>query len=134
VTTSIRNKFILVIDDDVSMLRALTKVLNGEGVVVAGAENSARAMQYLMSQNDTFDLIITDIHMPLVDGLEVLELVKTKRPDIPVIVITAYGGTEAQAEATRLGAAAYLEKPLDTAVLLAAIERALAGRDQPSSS
>jgi DNA-binding NtrC family response regulator len=133
VRAAIHNKFILVIDDDVGMLRALTKVLNSEGCVVAGAANSARAMQFLMDHNQAFDLIITDIRMPLVDGLKILELVKSQRPDIPVIVITAFGGAEAQAEAARLGAAAYLEKPLDTAALLAAVERALPRTNGPSS-
>jgi two-component system, NtrC family, response regulator HydG len=124
--SGIRNKSILVIDDDLAMLRALTKVLADEGALVAGAANSVSAMEYLLNQDQLLDLIITDIRMPLLDGMEVLEIVKANRPNIPVIVITAYGGPEAEAQSRRLGAAAHLEKPLDTSQLLAAITRALA--------
>jgi DNA-binding NtrC family response regulator len=121
----IRNNSVLVIDDDAGMLRALTKALNGEGLVVAGASDSARAIEYLMSGNWRFDVIITDLRMPGLDGIEVLDLVKSSRPNIPVIIITAYGTREAQAAAAELGAAAYLEKPVATEELLSAIRRAL---------
>jgi DNA-binding NtrC family response regulator len=121
----LRNKSVLVIDDDAGMLRALTKALTGEGLVVAGASDSAAAMDYLISGNSKFDVIITDLRMPGLDGIEVLDLVKTRRPNIPVIIITAYGTGAAQAAAAQLGAAAYLEKPVATDELLTAIKSAM---------
>jgi DNA-binding NtrC family response regulator len=121
----LRNKSVLVIDDDAGMLRALTKALTGEGLVVAGASDSSAAVDYLIGSNCRFDVIITDLRMPGLDGIEVLDLVKSKRPNIPVIIITAYGTGAAQAAAAQLGAAAYLEKPVDTDELLTAIKSAL---------
>ncbi len=124
----LRNKSVLVIDDDAGMLRALTRTLTGEGLVVASTSDPVMAMEYLTGGNWTFDVIITDLRMPGLDGVEVLDIVKTHRPNIPVLLITAYGSDEAQAAAARLGAAAYLEKPVATDALLAAIQRALTSR------
>jgi DNA-binding NtrC family response regulator len=121
----LRHKSVLVLDDDAGMLRALTKVLTSEGLVVASTSDPVLAMQYLTGGNWTFDAIITDLRMPGLDGVEVLDIVKSRRPNIPVIIITAYGTDEAQAAAARLGAAAYLEKPVATEELLAAVQRAL---------
>ncbi|HUI05997.1 MAG TPA: response regulator [Verrucomicrobiae bacterium] len=129
-----QNKSILVIDDDVGMLHALTKVLVGEGCTVASAASSTVAMEYLLEGNRNLDLIITDIRMPLLDGMEVLEIVKANRPTVPVIVITAYGGPEAEAEAHESGAAGYLEKPVDSPKLLEAIRRALSNSQEATSS
>ena len=119
------NKSVLVIDDDAGMLRALTKALTGEGLVVASTSDPVMAMEYLMGGNWKFDVIITDLRMPGLDGIEVLDLVKNSRPNIPVIIVTAYGTGEAQAAAAQLGAAAYLEKPVATTELLQAIQRAV---------
>jgi len=130
---ALQNKSILVIDDDVGMLHALTKVLAGEGCTVAGAASSTVAMEYLLDSNRNLDLIITDIRMPLLDGLEVLDIVKANCPKVPVIVITAYGGPKAEAEARRSGAAAYLEKPVDSPKLLEVIYRALSDSGNDTS-
>jgi DNA-binding NtrC family response regulator len=121
----LRNKSVLVIDDDAGMLRALTKSLASEGLIVASTSDPSRAVEYLMSGDRKFDVIISDLRMPGLDGIEVLDIVKSRRPNIPVILVTAYGTHEAQAAATQLGAAAYLEKPVATDELLAAIKRAL---------
>ena len=131
---ALRNKSILVIDDDVGMLHALTKVLASEGCTVAGAASSTVAIEHLLSHDRDMDLIITDIRMPLLDGIEVLDIVKANRPTVPVIVITAYGGPEAEAEVRGSGAAAYLEKPVDSPRLLEAIRRALSDSGETVSS
>jgi DNA-binding NtrC family response regulator len=70
-----------------------------------------------------FDLIITDLRMPILNGKSVLGAVKTALPEVPVIVMTAFGSPEVEAECLEKGAAAFLEKPLDTPQLLAALER-----------
>ena len=128
------NKSILVIDDDIRMLHALAKVLAGEGCAVGSAASSTIAMEYLLSPDRKIDLVITDIRMPLLDGMEVLDIVRTNRPTVPVILITAYGGPEAEAEARRLGAAAYLEKPVDSSELVKAICDVLSCPDETASS
>jgi len=119
----ISNKSVLVIDDDVGMLRALTKVLSGEGCLVATAACPETAVAFLNEGERRFDLIITDLRMPGLNGMGVLQAVKTAYPGVPVIIITAFGSPEARAEASRLGATAFLEKPVDTEQLFAVINQ-----------
>jgi len=119
---SINGKSVLVVDDDAAMLRALQKVLAGEGASVATASWAGEIMERLDENEGRFDLIITDLRMPILNGESVVRAVKAALPEVPVIVITAFGSPEKQAECRRDGAAAFLEKPLDTPQLLAAID------------
>ena len=82
-------------------------------------------MERLDENQGRFDLIITDLRMPILKGESVLRAVKAALPEVPVIVITAFGSPEKQAECRKDGAAAFLEKPLDTLQLLAAIDQAV---------
>lgn len=116
---------ILVIDDDVAFIHAATKLLGKRGYVVAGAVSPAAAMDYLTNQCDRFDLIITDLAMPGIDGLRVLRTVKHARPALPVVLVTAFGNAETQCEAARLGAFAFLTKPLESWQLLEVVARAI---------
>ncbi len=120
--TSINGKSILVVDDDAAMVRALQRVLTGEGASVATASWAGEIMERLDENRGRFDLIITDLRMPILNGESVLRAVKAALPEVPVIVITAFGSPEKKAECRRDGAAAFLEKPLDTPQLLAAID------------
>lgn len=122
----IGNKSVLIIDDDVGMLRALNKVLSGEGCMVATASSSEAAVKFLGTAGHYFDLIITDLRMPVIDGMGILHGVKQAYPEVPVIIITAFGSPEAKTESYQLGATAFLEKPVDTQRLLATIDRVLA--------
>lgn len=126
--TDIKEKSILIIDDDAAMLRALSKVLSGEGAVVASASWAGEVMECLSENQGHFDLIITDLRMPILNGKGILGAVKAALPAVPVIVMTAYGSPEAEAECLAKGAAAFLEKPLDTPQLLAAIQRVFSKR------
>lgn len=121
-----QEKAILIVDDDESMLRALDKVLEGEGWVVRCARWVDEAMEHLKDRDNQFDLVITDMRMPFVNGKTVLNAVKTAFPAVPVIIITAFGSPELKSECLHQGAAAFLEKPLNTPQLLAAIEGVLA--------
>lgn len=125
----INGKFILVIDDDQSMLRALTKVLTGEGGSVARASWAGEAMDHLTDKLDRFDLVITDLRMPILGGETILRAVKKALPRVPVIVITAFGNPDLKADCLSKGAAAFLEKPLETPQLLEAIDHALASSE-----
>lgn len=130
---SINGKSILVIDDDAGMLRALNKVLSGEGAVVTSAGYAGEAMEHLTGWSERFDVIITDLRMPIVGGQAILSAVAVAFPQVPVIVITAFGNPEVKAQCMQQGAAAFLEKPLDTPQLLQAIESAFAPREPESS-
>jgi DNA-binding NtrC family response regulator len=120
--TNINGKSILIIDDDAAMLRALNKVLSGEGAVVTSASWAGEVMERLADKRGRFDLIITDLRMPILDGQSILGAVKVALPKMPVIVVTAFSSPELEAECLDKGATAFLEKPLDTSQLLAVIE------------
>jgi DNA-binding NtrC family response regulator len=122
VTKSLRNRSILVVDDDARWLRALDKVLTGEGAMVFRAQWAGDVLDILTARKLRFDLLITDLRMPFVTGLTVVYSVRKMFPDLPIIVLTAFGSAEVKAECLRQGAAAFLEKPLDTAALLGVIE------------
>jgi CheY-like chemotaxis protein len=116
---------ILLVDDDIVVLAALSKLLGHFGYVVAGASNSKAAMDYVTSGRSRFDLVITDLAMPGINGAEFVAAVKKTFPDIPVIVITGYSERCTTEEAQRFGAFAYLAKPLHTPLLISTIEQAL---------
>ncbi len=118
----LRDKSVLIIDDNPGMLRALDKVLTGEGAVVSRADCAGDAVEILTGRQKRIDLVITDLRMPFVTGITVLYAIHEIFPALPVIVLTAFGSADVKAECIRQGAAAFLEKPLDTPRLLAAIE------------
>ena len=126
----IENKSILVIDDDPGMLRALGKVLASEGAVVTSAVWGGDAADHLADPKKRFDLVITDLRMPIVSGGSILLAVKGAFPHLPVIVLSAHGCPEVKAQCREMGAAAFLEKPLDTGQLIQAIHAALSPRTE----
>lgn len=102
---------ILVIDDEKSILDLLSVVFEKEGYLVETSLSATRAVEF-MGHKD-FDLIISDIKMPKMNGMELLKYVKENRPDIPVIMITAYGTIKQAVEALKAGAMDYVVKPFD---------------------
>jgi DNA-binding NtrC family response regulator len=116
---------ILLVDDDIAVLASLSKLLNHFGYVVAGASNSQAAMDYLTGTRNRFDVIITDLAMPGINGMEFLTLAKQAFPDVPVLVITGHMEQCTTDEALNLGAFAYLTKPLHFQGFVDTIERAL---------
>lgn len=117
----ILNKKILVVDDDERMLRALDKTLRGEGAMVTTTQWAGDAIE-ILSRREEVDLIITDLRMPLVTGAMLVHSISQILPNLPIIVLTAFGSPEVRAECLRQGAAAFLEKNLTTSQLLAAIQ------------
>jgi len=116
---------ILLVDDDIELLKALTKVLEKEGYEVVAQPDAAAAISYINSTRKKFDLVLTDVSMPGMKGTTFLAALKTAFPAVPVIVITAFGDWGQYMEALREGAFEYLSKPLDKNELLAAVRRAL---------
>jgi DNA-binding NtrC family response regulator len=118
----LRNKSVLIVDDDPGMLRALEKVLAGEGANVTCAAWAGDAIEILTARGKRVDLVITDLRMPILTGMTVVYAIHEVFPGLPVIVLTAYGSADVKRECLRQGAVAFLEKPLDTSQLLTAIE------------
>ncbi len=100
---------ILVVDDEKSMREILDIFLKSEGYGVTTAQNGEHATEAV--KKDIFDLIITDMNMPKVGGLELLKNVKQLTPDTAVVIITAFGSTASAVEAMKLGACDYIQKP-----------------------
>jgi CheY-like chemotaxis protein len=124
---------ILVVDDNIEFLRALTTFLGKRGFVVAGAANPAAVIDYLTNDHKRFDLVITDLSMPQMDGMAVLRKLKTEFPKLPVIILSAYGTADTQQQALRAGAFAYLSKPLDKDQFLSVVDQAIGQTTRGSS-
>lgn len=122
---SINGKSILVIDDNPGMLRALNKVLSGEGVVVTCADWAGDGIDILAKRDPPIDLVITDLRMPFVNGMTVVYAVREIFPTLPVIVLTAFANPETRAACLEEGAVAFLEKPLNSQELIAAVRHAM---------
>ena len=102
---------ILVIDDEKSILDLLSVVFEKEGYSVKTSLSATKAVE-LMGDED-FDIIISDIKMPKMSGMELLRYVRENRPDIPIVMITAYGTIKQAVEALKAGAMDYIVKPFD---------------------
>ncbi len=117
---------ILVVDDEKNIRRVLAKSLKQEDFEVETARNFEEALSRL---NDAeFDLVLTDMRLPGRSGIDLLRLIKEKNPELPVIMITAYGSIENAVEAMKAGAANYLTKPVELDEMLAVIRHALLHR------
>ncbi|MGA2602701.1 MAG: response regulator [Verrucomicrobiia bacterium] len=117
---------ILLVDDDVEVLKALTKVLEKDGYGVLPYSDAQSAMDSINRTKQRFDLVVTDVSMPKVNGGSFLGALKTAFPKVPVIVITAFGDWGQYMNMLQGGAYEYLSKPLEKNQLLAVISRALA--------
>lgn len=121
-----RNR-ILIIDDDEIVRRSCEKVLSLEGYLTVTAGSGREGLKLLSKKS--FDLVLTDLRMPDMDGMEVLKRVKEGWPDIEVIVITGYGTVKSAIEAIRYGAYDYVEKPFSPEELLNVVRRSLERRN-----
>jgi DNA-binding NtrC family response regulator len=117
---------ILVIDDKESMRQMLAKTLESEGFEVDTARDGERGLD--KAKEKRFDLILTDLKLPKMDGLEVLSSIKDLDPEVAVIVMTAYGTIETAVQAIKQGAFDFLTKPFDVDHLQVLIQRALENR------
>ena len=114
---------VLIVDDEGPIRRSLGGILSDEGFEVAICASGEEALGVI--ENDPPDLILLDIWMPGIDGLIVLEKIKTIHPNLPVIMISGHGTLETAIKATRLGAFDFIEKPLDTDKILLSLRNAL---------
>ncbi len=116
-------KSILIVDDDIAH-RTMLRILLNWNYEIFEADDGSVAIEKIL--DDSFDLIIMDVRMPNVSGLEALDAIKTLRPETPVVMMTAYGSDQIADEARKKGAFDYLPKPFDFDQLRQTIERAVA--------
>lgn len=115
---------ILVVDDDISHCTILQVLLQGWGYRVESAHNGMQALEQV--RQHVFDLVLCDIRMAEMDGIETLKEIKTLNPSIPVLIMTAYSSVDTAVEALKSGALDYLIKPLDFDKLQQTLSQALA--------
>lgn len=113
---------ILVADDEPNLRRVLAAILAREGYEVTQAADGAEALELL---DDKLDVVITDLKMPRVDGMEVLRSVSKAHPTIPVIMITAFGSVDNAVAAVKAGAFDYIEKPFEQEQIRRIVEMAI---------
>ncbi|UCE55690.1 MAG: sigma-54-dependent Fis family transcriptional regulator [Desulfobacterales bacterium] len=114
---------VLIVDDEPSILQTLSGLLSDEGFDVATAANGYEALKVIDA--DSPDLVLLDIWMPGLDGIETLKEIKKDNPHIQVIIITGHGTIETAVRATKLGAFDLIEKPLSIDKIILAINNAL---------
>lgn len=122
---------ILIVDDDKFLRKVLRETLEGEGYTVLEAVTAEEGL-------DTFsrapcDLVLLDLVLPDLDGLEVLRFIKQGAPEVPVIIMTAYSAVRSAVEAMKAQAADYLCKPLDQEELKLHVRRLLDKTSKPSA-
>jgi two-component system response regulator HydG len=117
---------VLLVDDERNALRTLKALLEGEGFRVRTAADGRAALDEIAEAAP--DVLVTDLKMPEVDGLELLRRAKAADEDLPVVVMTAFGDVETAIEAMKAGALHYLQKPVRVEELVVLIEQALEHR------
>ncbi len=118
---------VLVVDDEASARTGLEKLLKQDGYAVDLAEDGAKALAIAVEQPP--DVVVTDLKMPKMDGIELLRKLHTQDPTLPVIVATAFGDVSTAVSAMRAGAEDFITKPIEFDALLVVIERALERRE-----
>ena len=127
-TGSPRPSSILVVDDEVLIQTLLTEILTAEGYKTTTAGDGQEAVDLL--ERASFDLIITDLIMPRLDGVQVLRAAKRADPDYPVIMITGYPSADGVRKMIRLGAADYVVKPFNVDLVKVTVAKVLELRRQ----
>jgi len=117
---------ILIVDDEKSILDLLSVVFKKEGYTVETALSAKTALELI--DKDAFDLLLTDIKLPQMSGMKILEYVKEKHPEMPVVMITAYGTIKQAVEALKMGAMDYVVKPFNMEELKIIIAQGLQNR------
>jgi two-component system nitrogen regulation response regulator NtrX len=114
---------ILIVDDESSILQSLSGLLTDEGFEIITASNGYEALKTIDSESP--DLVLLDIWMPGIDGIETLKEIKKNSTTLPVIIITGHGNVETAVKATKLGAFDLIEKPLNIDKVIVSINNAL---------
>ncbi len=120
---------VLVVDDDPVIGKSFDRVLTAKGYTVITAPDAADALERL--RDEEVDLVVTDIRMPGMSGIELAETVKARRPWMPVLIVTGYGNASDEARARAAGVSAFLHKPLSPEQIEGSTEDAIARATAP---
>ncbi len=112
---------ILVVDDEPTITKLIGAILRARGYDVIEVNDPRKVEEYLLYTE--LSLVITDLFMPHLDGMELLNILKQSKPELPVIILTGHGTIDSAVEATRSGAAEYLTKPINKDMLLKAVRQ-----------
>ena len=123
-----QSRKVLVVDDDAVVGHSINRVLTGQGYQVREAVSGMEALEELGHQR--YDMVFTDIRMPGMDGLDMAARMKKSHPEMPVVVITGYGTEASEKQASDLGVAGFLHKPLSPDTIIENAERVLRERDE----
>jgi len=123
-------KHVLIVDDETEMRAALTEALKREGHSIVTADNGQTALEKF--DEETFDLVLSDVKMPKMNGEELLREIKSRSPGTPVIMMTAYGTIDSAVQSMKDGAFDYLLKPFSAEILASSITRAFQGKRAPA--
>ena len=118
------NTHILILDDEKNYLLVLEALLSDAGYQVTTVNDPEMALTFL--EESEVDVLISDMKMPKMSGLEVLEAVKKNYPHIPVLIMTAFGSIESAVEVMKVGAFDYITKPFSNDELLLSVQNAAA--------
>ena len=114
---------ILVVDDEVQIAQLLTGLLEAEGYKVQSANDGEEAIERL--RDEEFDLLLTDLRMPRMGGMELIEAAREIQPDLDSLIMTAFASTDTAVTALRGGVSDYLRKPFAMDRLIASVHRLL---------
>ena len=114
---------ILIVDDDPEILEVITDILREGGYAVDTAPDGVKAIRYIDAES--YDLVITDLNLPEIDGMMVLKHVVDQSPDTMCIILTGYGTIKSAVEAIKTGAFDYITKPIKSGEILMVVEKAL---------
>ncbi len=113
---------VLLVDDESDFLEVMSERLDAKGMDVATAESPQSALDII--EKESFDAVILDFSMPGMDGIQALKLLREKKPELQVILLTGYGTVEKGVEAMKMGATDFIEKPADIETLVDKIKAA----------
>ncbi len=118
-----QNTLVMVVEDDVNLREAIVDTLEMDDISVIQASDGEEALMLLRQNN--VSLVVSDVNMPRLDGYQLLRRMATEWPELPVLIMTAYGSISNAVEAIQNGAIDYMEKPFSTQTLLGSVRRHL---------
>ncbi|MFZ5570417.1 MAG: response regulator [Thermodesulfobacteriota bacterium] len=115
---------VLLIDDEEEFIEALGERMRARGMIVTATTSPVQALKQV--EEESYDAVVLDLQMPEMDGIEALKIMKNKRPELQVILLTGHASVQKGIEAMKLGAMDLIEKPADFETIAAKIHRAQA--------